>query len=342
MRPKSFYLCLITICLSLLLSCGSSDDTAPNPTVSGIAATGAAIPNAPVTLIDSTGSTNNGTTDSGGAFSISVAGMTAPYLIKVTYNSGANILYSFAAAAGTANVNPLTSLAVHQAFNGDPSTIIAPGATPAAVASAMATLSGQINGAITAIQNNILATYPAIASVNPITGSFKVGEGIDKLLDQMNLTVNATGGTVSIGITSGGKSIFSGSITHFIPANMNMNNMPTITFSTGSGSGTGGTTTVPPTPPVTTTTTVNVTTTTTVIPTGGTGAYFQGSWKYGGVTFFTFTQTNFSYMVGGISGVASYSSDGTVATIGALQWTFRSTNGTTLTWDQNPGTTYTR
>lgn len=321
MKTKHFFLFAVTLLFPLLLSCGSSDD-APNPTVHGIAATGAAIPNAPVVVVDSTGSTNGGQTDGNGVYDLSVAGMTAPYLIRVSYNGGANLLYSFAAAEGTAHVNPLTSLAVCQALNGDPAAMFASGATPAAVAAAMTTLSANMNSAITAIQNNILTHYPTIASVNPLSSSFVVGAGLDKLLDQINVAVNVTGGTVNVGITSGGKTIFSGSVATFIPANMNMGNMPVITFSAEPGGGAGGTTTVP--------------------PTGGTGTNFQGSWKYGGVTFFTFSGSTFTYMVGGITGVASYSSDGTSATIGTLQWTFRAASGTTLTWDQNPGTTYVR
>ena len=161
MRSRLFLLLFVFLAFCFFLSCGGGSDAPPNPTVSGIAATGAAIPNSPVTLKDSAGKTNTGTTDSSGAYTISVAGMTAPFLINVTY-SGANTLYSFATAPGTANINPLTNLAVYHALNNDPTTTFATGAAAATISAAMTTLTSNMNSAITAIKNNLLANYPAI------------------------------------------------------------------------------------------------------------------------------------------------------------------------------------
>ena len=131
MRTKNLCLLALLLVFSLLHSCGSSNDVPPNPAVSGIAATGAAIPNAPVTLKDSTGFTRNGTTDASGAYSIAAWGMTAPFLISVNYNGGANTLYSFTTVPGTANIDPLTNLAVYQALGNDPATTFTTGADAA-------------------------------------------------------------------------------------------------------------------------------------------------------------------------------------------------------------------
>jgi len=231
MRTNNLCLLALLLVFSLLHSCSDSDYVSPNPAVFGIAATGAAIPNSPVTLIDSAGITHNGTTDGSGAYSIAVFGWkTAPFLISVNYNGGANTLYSFAAAPGTANINPLTNLAVYQALDNDPATTFTDGADPATISMAMATLSNNINNAITTIKNNLLANYPAIASVDPISSDFYVDEGLDLLLAEIKVQVvyNATGVNVTITDSTGTKTIFSGNVANFNPANIS--NLPTITF----------------------------------------------------------------------------------------------------------------
>jgi hypothetical protein len=81
----------------------------------GTAAEGAPIPGASVSLRDAQGQYAAGGTDEMGHFLIPTAGMTAPYLLKVTAADG-RVLYGMAAADGTANLDPYSDLLVREAF----------------------------------------------------------------------------------------------------------------------------------------------------------------------------------------------------------------------------------
>lgn len=81
----------------------------------GTAAQGSAIPGASVSLRDAQGQYAAGGTDEAGRFLIPTAGMTAPYLLKVTTADG-RVLYGMAAGDGTANLDPYSDLLVREAF----------------------------------------------------------------------------------------------------------------------------------------------------------------------------------------------------------------------------------
>jgi len=81
----------------------------------GTAAEGSPIAGASVSLRDSAGQYAAGVTDAAGRFRIPSAGMTAPYLLKVTDAEG-RVLYGMAASDGTANLDPYSDLVVREAF----------------------------------------------------------------------------------------------------------------------------------------------------------------------------------------------------------------------------------
>ena len=114
------YVVLIVLMGVALISCGSSTDdnngggdtNTPNEaSVTGVAATGAPV-NGNVWLKDSTGTEiGPATIAHNGTFSFDVSGLTPPYYLKSVSTSG-EVLYSVAMDEGTANINPLTNLAV--------------------------------------------------------------------------------------------------------------------------------------------------------------------------------------------------------------------------------------
>jgi hypothetical protein len=98
----------IVLATSALVACGGGSDTGSSPvgTVSGTAAVGAALANASITLTCKNGS-GSATANSSGAYSATFA-FDGPCTITAT--GGAVTIHSFAAAAGTYNVTPLTEL----------------------------------------------------------------------------------------------------------------------------------------------------------------------------------------------------------------------------------------
>jgi hypothetical protein len=100
---------------------GSQDVPATPLTVSGTAATGAAIAGKTVDVKCSSG-TGSPTSNSNGGYSITVTGGSLPCLVRVTTDSGA-VLHSVVAGAGssaTANVTPVSQLVVARLFAKDP------------------------------------------------------------------------------------------------------------------------------------------------------------------------------------------------------------------------------
>ncbi len=100
---------------ALLAACGGSST---NPSISGLAATGAALANASVTAKCSSGPTVTGMTFSDGSFSIQLTGSQAmPCLVQVS--NGAVTLHGFAVDAGRINVTPLTDWVIAKAIGVD-------------------------------------------------------------------------------------------------------------------------------------------------------------------------------------------------------------------------------
>jgi hypothetical protein len=180
---------LVFLFALLLAGCGGGSDSAPvdvsapAPVVlSGVAASGAAIAGR-ISLKDAAGHEQFvDTTD--GHFSFALAGLTAPFMLKAQWTVGGltQTLYSFAASSngGTANITPLTQLAVVSAAGtsnldaiyaaGDATTLAAIAtALPAAVAlveqSLQALLAGQGVGAANPISDPFLPDHTGMDAV---------------------------------------------------------------------------------------------------------------------------------------------------------------------------------
>lgn len=107
---------------------GSTSNSASGKSISGIAATGAAIAGANVALKCSAGAAASTTTANDGSYSIALTNQLAPCVLAVAGGqidgvANTQVLHSAAASAGgTANITPLTELALAQAIQGDPAT----------------------------------------------------------------------------------------------------------------------------------------------------------------------------------------------------------------------------
>jgi hypothetical protein len=122
-RNKGYHLAAVALAAAFIgLSCdtGGGGGGGTTYTISGVAAKGAAVANAPVVLKDTNGSTMNTTTDANGAYSIdATTGLVPPILVQVD-TGGGNFLYSycgeFTGATTTVTIHPYTDLIVRSYY----------------------------------------------------------------------------------------------------------------------------------------------------------------------------------------------------------------------------------
>ncbi len=206
----------LTAILLVLSACGGGGGGSSSPppttttppvtpvatTVTGTAATGAAIQGT-VVAIDVNGKTSPAATtnSSTGAYTVDVSGMTAPFLLTITGSSGGRLvsLTSVATAAGqTVNLTPLTDLmvAVASGMSGGASLVDACTGTSVATACTDA-LKAAATG--TKLKDAAAQVATMIAPLNaagtePLNGSFTAdGTGLDGVLDRVLVAPNASG-----------------------------------------------------------------------------------------------------------------------------------------------------
>ncbi|MBI2266938.1 MAG: hypothetical protein HYU64_17530 [Armatimonadetes bacterium] len=199
-------LVVLAISMSLFLTgCGggggstsSSAGSSGTQQVSGVAAAGAPIVGNAY-LKDATGTTlGPQVIGTDGSFSFDVTGMTAPFFLLAEGRVGGSEykLHSTATAGGTANINPLTNIAVASAAGvNDPGTVFA---NPANFASTVN--STTLAQAIKDLQNMIKPLLDANnATIDPITGSYSANHtGLDAVLDAVKIELNTNSGGVTV------------------------------------------------------------------------------------------------------------------------------------------------
>lgn len=175
---------------------GGGGGGATATTLAGTAATGAPIIGT-VVAIDANGQVSApATTSADGAYTLDVAGLTAPFLITVTGTSNGNqvFLTSLATAAGqTVNITPLTDLVVSTAAGVPAAGVLTEACTPAADGSvtqacrdalAAATTGTRLTEAVAAVQ--ALVAPLNTGNVDVLNGAFVAnGTGFDALLDKI-------------------------------------------------------------------------------------------------------------------------------------------------------------
>ena len=113
-RSHPFF-ALLSAAVVTLTACGGGAGT--GSTVSGVAATGLAIPDGQVTLKCSNGATAPVSTNADGSFSIDVSNLTLPCVARVVFRDSTGTsqkLHSLVRSAGTANITPVTELLLAQ------------------------------------------------------------------------------------------------------------------------------------------------------------------------------------------------------------------------------------
>jgi len=211
----------------ILSACGGGgSSTAPPapPTVSGVAAAGAPIVGFAYLKDSASPSVTRGpvTVASDGSFSFNVAGLTAPFILKVEGSVGGQSvkLISVATGAGTANVNPITNIAVAAAAGqNDPSVVYD---TPTGYTADMT--QANLNTAIGQIQTMLQTLLTAYnTTTNPLTGNYSANHtGLDAVLDVVTIGLDTSTGGVTVdskttGALIGGADIGGTGLTSVVP-----------------------------------------------------------------------------------------------------------------------------
>ena len=189
---------LMLMLLMVTVGCSNSDDdpAGTTQTVSGVAAAGAPIIGYAY-LKDSAGHTlGPKEIAQNGSFSFAVTGLTAPFYLRAEGSVGSTSydLYSAATGAGTANINPLTNVAVAAAAGvNDPASAYG---DPAQYPITQANL----DTAVADIQAMLQPLLDAFnANTNPLTGSYATDHtGLDAVLDVVKVELKTDTGAVTV------------------------------------------------------------------------------------------------------------------------------------------------
>jgi hypothetical protein len=172
------------------------------PSVSGVAANGAAMMGATVTLTDASGKTLTTTAGDDGSFNFpDLTGYAVPFQLSASAQVGAKqvtqySIYASALAAGsnTVNITPLTSAIVGLVAPSGVLSDLTPAQLSAITPSQISAASSQIMSVIAPVAANIAGA----GQFNPITTSFAAnGLGVDRLLDHLDVSVRPDGIDIS-------------------------------------------------------------------------------------------------------------------------------------------------
>ena len=184
----------------VLAACGGDGGPAAPTTpvdtslsLSGTAATGAALAGATVTATCGTG-TGTATTSSTGTYTITLETGSLPCVLTAVSSDGATTLHSVAAGSGagtaTSNITPLSELLVAQLAGTDPATFAANFSSSTAISTTA------IETAQTAVLQTLTAAGIDTSAVsNIVSGSITAGSGsgYDGVLDTLQTTIAAAG-----------------------------------------------------------------------------------------------------------------------------------------------------
>jgi len=219
MKLTPIALALATLALS---ACGGGDSgsstsggTTPGGggsptalTVSGVAATGAAMQGATVTLMDATGKSVNCPADAtSGAFQCDVTGLSAPFVLSASGNVADSqaTLIALSASAGTQTINitPITNAIAATIVGGNPTALLGnTGLLQSKVTAS--TVSSTVAAYAAALADLLAAT--GNTGVDLISGPLTAGApGLDRLLDQVKVSV-LPDGSVQLSSVAGASS----------------------------------------------------------------------------------------------------------------------------------------
>jgi hypothetical protein len=214
------------VSLSILAACGggggssaSTSGTAATTNASpsvmtGTVAIGSAVAGATVTVTGANGASVSTTTDASGNYSVSIAGLTAPFVIVASDPSGSQptlvsvvaVLPTNSSAPVIANVTTLTSsVAALLTSSGNPLELVGNSSLTSLVTSSTVQAAvAKLNALIAPI---LSANGLSSASFDPIGGAFTANQtGADAVIDSLTLTIGSSGGykLASTGNIAGG------------------------------------------------------------------------------------------------------------------------------------------
>ena len=196
---------------SLIAGCGGGGGSSPGvspQSVSGVAATGAPLAGQ-VILRDSSSARKEKSTviGSDGSFAIDVSDLSAPFILKAsgTADGVSRTLYSFADNPGTANINPLSTVAVANAAGvDDPATVF-----DSPDAATLEKIRSGMPGSVSTLKAKLQVLFDgfSVANADPVKDTFKADHtGLDGLLD--NVKVSIVGGTLTMTNATTGAVLF--------------------------------------------------------------------------------------------------------------------------------------
>ncbi|QIE29790.1 cell wall anchor protein [Caballeronia sp. SBC2] len=211
---------VLCVCMTAVLgACGGGGGSSSPPataasggvsnatptSMSGTVAIGHALTGAALTVTDATGKTASATSDANGAYSVSIVGMSAPFLISGTDASGvSSALYSIAPTLPTgttapviANVTPLTTaVTALLTQSGNPLDLTKAGALSSVNRASVDASVAKLNAALAPI---LVANGLTAASFDPLGGMFTPNQtGADAVIDSVAVTASATGGGMQL------------------------------------------------------------------------------------------------------------------------------------------------
>ncbi len=193
-------LLLALVATALLAGCGGggSGGGLAGAGLEGTAAVGAPVDGI-LYVTDSNGVEVNVPIEPDGSFSVSVEGMTPPFMLRVIPNGGGDVLYSFAAEEGTTvNVTPLTTLALYLAYDGDLDALYAAWSANTSALDDLLIADQQeiINANLSALFDafTVDATFYNFVNVEFDTDS----TGIDGVLDSLDISIDYAGDTFTV------------------------------------------------------------------------------------------------------------------------------------------------
>lgn len=187
--------------ISLLAACGGGDGgTSSSTSLSGVAATGAAMANASITVYDATGKSQTTTADANGNYTLSdVSGLKAPLLV-VAKNNTYTLTALVASISGdtvVGNINQLTDrIAADVSGLGTQALIdLFKAGSTSSITSALITEKTQ------ALRTEIAAALTAagldVDGFDPVSIVMQVGDAFDKVLDQVSFSYGTDGKIVT-------------------------------------------------------------------------------------------------------------------------------------------------
>lgn len=186
-----------------LVACGGGGSNPQAIEITGIAATGAPLASATVSVFDATGTmvVESATVGSDGKYSLTIpAGKVAPFVFVV--DDGVDKLVSILGSndSTTVNINQITDLvAAKLSPSGSPLSLSSEIAAGSASASTSA-----INSASTVVQDALQPLYTAanVSSFNPFNVKFAAdGTGVDKALDMLDIKITPAGTTSNVEVS---------------------------------------------------------------------------------------------------------------------------------------------